>query len=157
MKSRVMAIAFCLATSGYCPAAATNDEITLPAVSATIDAGGCKAKYEPGDNRRCVGFWDTTNVVVKWRCDIPARGAYRILLVYAAQVSEPGPTLEVIAGDQRADGIAKPTGDWGRFTELDLGPVVFRKPGTIDIFVRAIRLCSNHGVNLRAMRLVREP
>ena len=136
--------------------AGTADAITLDAKSATIEDPTHEAKYESGGDRMCVGFWHTTNVVVRWTCDVPRKGAYRVILVHAAQISDPGSEVEVTVDGQRANGFVKPTGDWGRFEDADLGPVILRKPGQVEVTVKVTRFWAGRGMNLRAVRLERE-
>ncbi len=138
-------------------AAETNEAIVLDSKDAVIDAAGGKAQYESKEDRRCVGYWESTNVVVRWTTTVPAKGAWRVAVEYAAQLPDPGPEVEVVAGNQRASGILRPTGDWGKFVLADLGPILFRKAGSIEVTVKTISLCRGHGINLRGVRLMREP
>jgi hypothetical protein len=136
--------------------AAAGDVIALDSKNARIEDRDGSAKYEDIANRRCVGFWHGTNVVVTWKFDVPEKGAYRVIVVYAALVPEPGSEIEVNVANQRANGLAKPTKDWGKFEELDLGPVLLRKTGPAEVTVKVTRMSGGHGLNLRAIRLVRE-
>lgn len=132
--------------------------VVLEAVSAKIiRAAGDTAKFETAGDRRCVGYWHSTNTVVRWTFELKERATFRVVLVYASQCPEPGPEVEVTAGAQKANGFVKPTGDWGKFTEQDLGPVLLRKPGTVEVAARVTRMCGERGVNLRAVKLVKEP
>lgn len=140
------------------PAGDAVETILLHASNATIQAGGGTAKFEPGANRQCVGFWNTTNTVVSWKTRVPAKATYRVVVVYASLASQPGSDVELTIGSQRANGLAKPTGDWGKFVELDLGPVLIRRPGELEVSARATRMGGGGGAwNLRAVRLVPEP
>lgn len=145
-----------------CPALCARAEevpgtIVLAASNAVIEANGGSAKYENKADRLCVGFWNSTNTVVRWRAAIPARGAYRVVVVYAAQIGPGGTDVRVDVGDtQSANGLAKSTDDWGRFRDLDLGPVLLRRPGDVDVAVRVTRMSTGSAWNLRAVKLAPE-
>jgi hypothetical protein len=135
---------------------AAAGDIVLEAVNAKVNAAGSGAKFEPGSDRRCIGFWKSTNVTVSWTVQIPERATYRVVFIYATIAPAP-PEVEVTVGGQRANGFAKPTGDWGKFEEADLGPVMVRKPGTVEVVARVTRMVGANAVNLRAVKLVKEP
>lgn len=142
--------------AALCVRAAEGD-VVLEAVNGKVEAAGSGARYEAGLDRRCIGYWKSTNVTVSWRFELKERATYRVILVYATLAPEPGPEVEVLVGSQKANGFAKPTGDWGKFVELDLGPVLVRKPGTVEVVARVTRMVGVNAVNLRAVRLVKEP
>ena len=139
---------------GLCVAAA--EPILLKARDAKVGGGG-EAKYESGGARDCIGFIHSTNTTITWTAQIPTRGAYRVFAIYSTGPKLGGGAFEILIGGQRADGSPVDTGDWGNFKELDLGPVLLRKPGPVEVVVRPTRLINNrHVMNLRAIKLVPE-
>lgn len=131
------------------------DPIVLKARDAMV--AGPEAKYESGGARDCIGFIHSTNVTITWKFDLPQRGAYRVFVLYSTGPKLGGGAFEVTAGGQRADGSPVDTGDWGNFKELDLGPILLRKPGPTELVVRPTRLVNNrHVMNLRSVKLVPE-
>lgn len=135
---------------------AAMGDILLEAVNAKVDAAGGGAKYETASDRRCIGFWKSTNVTVRWSVEVPQRATYRVIFIYAT-IAADAPEVEVAVGSQKANGFAKPSGDWGKFLEVDLGPVLVRKPGTVEVVARVTRMVGGNAVNLRGVRLVKEP
>lgn len=151
-RSRLLVLALAL---GFEASAA--DTIMLKARDAVVGGDG-QGKYEAGPARDCIGFWHSTNTTVSWSFDLTNRGTYRVLMVYSTGPKLGGGAFEVNVGGQRADGSAIDTGDWGCFMELDLGPVMLRKPGRLELVVRPTRLVNNrHVMNLRGVKLVPEP
>ncbi len=114
------------------------------------------AKYETIPNRLCIGFWHSTNIVARWSLNVPAKSAYRVVAVLSCMKGSEGAQFEVRVAGQRAAGFVPSTDDWGRFVELDLGPVLLRKPGPAELTVQAITMPHGSAMNLRAVRLVPE-
>ena len=57
-------------------------------------------------------------------------------------------------GHWDATGFVPATGDFQKFAELDLGPLMVRKPGKIDVTVQVTRIERKDAMNLRAVKLV---
>lgn len=134
-------------------------ESTKPTVLHSRDArieGQGSAKYESRPEQQNIGVWNTTNTVVKWPTASLGKGVYRVVVVFACSPGEEGSDFEVTVGSQRAAGVTVSTGGWTRFAEMDLGPVILRKDGPVDVAVRVIRIKRHWGINLRELRLIPE-
>ena len=114
------------------------------------------ARYDGGADFHCLRDWKSTNVVARWQVNIPAKGAYRVLLTYACPHPSAGSTIEVDVGTQRASGFTESTGSWQTFKEFDLGPVLLRKPGQTELSVKATYAAHGSVWDLRCVKLARE-
>ena len=127
----------------------------LDTKNATLE--GPNARYDGGPDFHCIRDWKNTNIVARWNFDVPAKGAYRVLLTYACPTNLFGSEIEVTVGSQRAGGFTESTGTWITFKEFDLGPLLLRKPGTTEVAVKITRILNKSGAwDLRTVKLVRE-
>lgn len=133
--------------------AATGDVIRCRAAAAAV-SGGLKVEGKSGAPN--VGYWLSIDGVVQWKTNLPARGTFRVVATLACPADSAGAEFVVDVGTQRANGTVPATGSWTNYTDLDLGPVILRQPGPIDIVVRAIRRPHYAVMNLREIRLVPE-
>jgi hypothetical protein len=141
--------------SVFCVAAAEKPgAIDLPAKTAKI--AGPDAAYDEGSEYRCIRSWKTTNVVLRWSFTIPAKGAYRMFINYSAPHTSDNSEALIECGNQRASFFVKSTGDWRRFVEADLGPILFRKPGEAELTLRVTAKMPGSVWDFRSLRLVPE-
>ena len=132
------------------------ESIELRARDAVL-AGGGPTRYFTNSAHDCIGHWTTTNVTATWSFALKERGTYRVVAVVAHEDGGSAARFTVEVGDQRANGVIPRTGGWFRFTELDLGPVILRRPGTVQVVVHVDFLKGGGAMNLRAIRLERQP
>jgi len=141
---------------GLCNALAAQaaDEIVMEAGAAKID--GPDARYDDKPGTKAIRYWNNTNVVVSWSVQIPARGAYRVLLTYASPQKDPDSNqAEISIGNQTTTFSPVSTGGFGNYAEQDIGPVLLRKPGQAEVKLRFIRMKSL-GWDFQKIRLVKE-
>lgn len=155
MKKWVLPILLHLALVIPC-FAADPSVIVLAARDAKI-GGDHQAVYEGGTERDNIGIWRTTNATAVWKFDLPERGAYRVIVVYSCDDNGAGNTFEITVGGQHANGVTASTHGWTKYVELDLGPVILRKPGPMELTARPTRILRTFAMNIQAVRLVREP
>lgn len=129
--------------------------ITLHVRDAVLEARGGTTQFHGGTNRTVIGHWNSTNSVVSWKTTIPVKAAYRVVLVCSCDAENAGSEVLVEVGGQRATGTIPATG-WGNLTELDLGPVLIRKPGEVAASVRALSRKRGAVMNLKEVKLVPE-
>lgn len=144
------AVALCAGAAG---AGEPGGVIVLAAREATLTGGG-PIQYQPATNRDCIGHWNGTSNTVGWVFEAPERRTYRIIVSLACVRGQEGSTFEVEAAGQTAAGTVVATGDWGVFTNLDVGPLMIRKPGRVELVVRPKTVARAAVMNLRAVRLV---
>lgn len=118
-------------------------------------AGG-KARYDGGDAFRCIRGWQSTNVTATWKLAVPSRGTWRVFIAYACPPEIAGSEFEMQLGDQKVNGTIASTDRWENFKEMDLGPVMFRKPGTCEVVLRVTKGRRGDHWDVRAIRLVAE-
>lgn len=128
--------------------------ILLDGKDATLTGGGIR--YQPSSDRRCIGFWNGLTNTVGWKVTIPEKRTYRIFVTQSCLDPQAGSEFEVAFAGQQASGIVKGSGDWSKFVELDLGPVMVRKPGTYELIIRPTRVPRSTVMNLRSVKLVPE-
>lgn len=135
-------------------AADGSGEILLPSKAAALE--GPDAKYDDGAEFKCIRNWKSTNVVLRWSFDVPAKAAYRVYVTYAAPNDATGCEAELATGNQVAKFMVKTTGDWRKFVETDLGPILLRKPGPAELTIRVTRKMGGSVWDFRSLRLVPE-
>lgn len=128
--------------------------LTLETRDAKREGGG---RYDPDPKYRCIRDWLQTNMIARWTFDLPARGTYRVIAVYACDPKVAGSTFEIEIGNQKANGTVQSTDRWENFKEYDLGPVLLRKPGPLSVTVRVTRIPRGTAWDLRLLRLVPDP
>ena len=126
------------------------DLIVLRARDATI-IGDAKLA---GDK---IGSWNSVAAHVVWTTTVARAGTYRVLFEYSCTQQASGTEFDVLVGSQRANGVVADTGGWGSFTNLDLGPVLVRKAGLLQIEVVPTKSRQKSSLmNLRSVTLRRE-
>lgn len=133
--------------------AVTGEAVRCRAAEATV-SGGTRIEVKGGSTN--IGYWLSIDGVVQWKTSVPSRGAYRVVLSLACASDSGGAEFVVDVGTQRANGTVPVTGSWTNYVDLDLGPVILRQAGPIDVVVRAIRKPKYAVMNLRELRLVPE-
>lgn len=136
-----------------CVCTRAAEPLRLKVASATVSGG---PKLETIGGAQNIGFWNSIDGLVAWKTNLPARGTYRVIAVVSCPKGVNGSEFVVDVGNQRANGIVPATGAWTNYVDVDLGPVILRQPGPLDVVVRAIRKPKSAVMNLREIRLVPE-
>jgi hypothetical protein len=112
---------------------------------------GTKAKLEehPGNYR--IGFWSDASDYVTWDYAATRWGKYNVKLAYST-ASPDGAEIEVQLGDAKASGTLKSTGDWYRYTTIDLGDVYVNE-GKQALSVKCVKPAGGAVMNLKAVIL----
>lgn len=134
-------------------AADPSTTLVFKARDAIIEGGG-RARFENGPAQQNIGVWDSTSTVIRWTNAVAAKGTFRVKLVYSCSDNDAGSSFEVSVGSQRATGVTSGTHGWTNFVELDLGPVILRKPGLVEVSFRVTKIVKRWGINVRELRLV---
>lgn len=135
-------------------AADAPPSLVLDGSAAKVTGG---ARYDGSAQQRCIRYWGKTNVVATWSVAVPARGTYRVFATYSCDPHVAGSSYEIQIGNQKANGVVQGTERWGVFKEFDLGPVLFRKPETVEVSLRGTKVVRGTLWDLRSLRLVPEP
>jgi hypothetical protein len=112
---------------------------------------GSKAKLEahPGNYR--IGFWSDARDFATWDYAATRWGKYNVQLTYST-ASPDGAEVEVQLGDAKATGTLKSTGDWYRYTTIDLGDIYVNE-GKQTLSVKCVKPSGGAVMNLKAVIL----
>jgi alpha-L-fucosidase len=124
-----------------------DGRVVLPAEDARLH--GDEIKYEPGDQRDCIGFWTNPADWADWSFQVIKPGKFDVTAEVAALE---GASLKVSAGDSTSTGAAAATGDYGKFRVARLGVLEIASPGKVTLAVRPVT-DGWHPLNLKAIRL----
>lgn len=116
------------------PSQQSDGSIKLRAVDAICH--GHHIRYEPGEKRDTIGFWLDPNEWVEWKFNVTQPGRFTISAETAAVGSG---SFQVISEDQKIDATAPTTGDYGRFTTIELGQIDIAGAGKAALAVKAVR------------------
>lgn len=102
--------------------------ISRPAVNGTVyltaEKGkgiGPDIKYMPEWN---AFGWFTAKDRVEWDLDLPKKGTYEVWMEWSVSDEEAGKPFVITSGDQRIEGIVKPSGSWETFQKAKIGELV---------------------------------
>lgn len=130
--------------------------IVLHARDAELESLGKGIAFNNPTGRVYIGSWKSTESSARWAVDYPSRAAYRVILVAGCDATNAGSTVQVDTAGQSATGTIPSSGAWGQFVDVDLGPILVRKPGPTNLTVRATRIARFATMNLKAVKLVPE-
>ncbi len=115
------------------PAAEGGSPQTLHAAKAITH--GEQIRYELGSDRDNLGCWTNASDWAEWEFEITRPGQYKVTAQIAAVASG---RFQVVLGDQKLEGSAPNTGDYGRFQQVELGTVTLTSSGKTSVAVRPI-------------------
>ena len=147
---RALGCVFCMSVAAW-PVLA--GDVALEASRAKISGG---ARYDRNPDLNCIRYWGSTNVSASWKVDAVPRGTWRVFLTYACPDNMAGSEFEVVVGGQKVTGTTAGTGSWTTFKEMDLGPVILRRAGPVDVVLRIARMAKSSAWDVRGLRLVPE-
>jgi alpha-L-fucosidase len=131
------------------PTHAADGTLTLHAVDASVRGS---ARYEPREDRRCIGFWMDVNDEIRWAARVRDPGPYEVTLELACEPGSEGSTFMADIDGSAVEGVVPATGGWGEFITVRLGPV-WLDAGALDVTVKATDKPGLAVMNLRAVRL----
>ena len=114
------------------------------------------ARYEEGDGKDNIGFWDGEDTTVSWTVPIEAPGAYTVEVVFAADHAADGHDYAVRIAEQEVLGTVHKTGGWTDFVTEEIGTLTIARRGRYLLSVEPRRKRSRGAplMNLQAVRLV---
>ncbi|MBN1420606.1 MAG: DUF1080 domain-containing protein [Planctomycetes bacterium] len=125
----------------------------LDAKDAKIHGSG--AQYEPADNRKCIGVWNSTNAWVSWDVRVETPGTFEVE-VSQSMADQAGSVYVVEMAGQSLEGTVRGTGDWARFVGIGLGELKVEKAGTYPLAVKVTKKPGTYVMNLRSVTLRRK-
>ncbi len=130
------------------PAAESNTPQRLSAAQAITH--GEQIRYEVGPDRDNLGCWTNASDWAQWELPIARPGRFKVTAEIAAVASG---RFQVVCADQKLEGSAPNTGDYGRFQKVELGTVELTSSGKTSVAVRPIPE-GWQPMNLKALDLV---
>jgi len=97
---------------------------------------GHQIRYEAGHQRDNIGFWLDPSDWVEWTFKITQPGKFMVSAETAATGSG---SFELTVGDQTIEATAPTTGDYSRFTTLELGQIEITQTGKTSLAVKAVK------------------
>jgi hypothetical protein len=96
---------------------------------------GEQIRYEIGLDRDNLGFWNKASEWAEWGLEVVRPGRFQITVEIAALASS---RFQVLFADQRLEGTAPNTGDYGRFQKVELGIVEVTSCGQSRVVVQPL-------------------
>jgi hypothetical protein len=126
------------------------DKGLLHAKFAVVHGNG--ARYENRVDRYCIGHWNNPKTWVSWKAG-PKKGRYKVGVV-PARPGQKGPVeYEVSLADQILTGETEPTGDWGKFSTVEVGEIIVEKNGNYQVAFKLLATKGQSFLNLRGIQL----
>ena len=116
---------------------------------------GDQVNTEEKGGQTNIGFWDKASDWVSWKLKVSAPGAYAVTAAIATV--HQGAEVAVDVGGRILTGAVPQSGDWGKFTEVNLGTVDVSAAGEQLVKVRAADPAKWKALNLRWVKLSRVP
>jgi alpha-L-fucosidase len=129
--------------------------IVLRAGDATVAGAAGRpatARYESGNGRDNIGFWNDPNDRVSFEFLVSNPGTYEVR-VEAACAPGTGGRYQLSAGAQTLEATARDTGGWTRFEAALVGKLVFAKGGAVTLTVKPLSEPPWRAMNLKEIVL----
>lgn len=101
--------------------------INLEAKSATTYAENMR--YEPNEEKDCLGFWNDENDWAEWTFDVTSPGKFNVTLHYGCGNGNEGSEVAVLVNDKTLKFTVEDTGGFQSWKTVDLGTVDLGVPG----------------------------
>ncbi len=104
-----------------------DGSIILEAGSATTYSE--KMRYEPKEEKNCLGFWTEVEDWAEWVFDVTTTGKFQMSVFYGCGDGAGGSEVALYLNDQTHGFTVEETGGFQEWKELDLGTVSLDAPG----------------------------
>ncbi|MDF1656637.1 MAG: hypothetical protein P1U58_03435 [Verrucomicrobiales bacterium] len=98
-----------------------DGSIVLDAATATTYSE--KMRYEPNEEKNCLGFWTEVEDWAEWTFDITTTGKFQMSVFYGCGDGAGGSEVAIYLNDQTHEFTVSETGGFQEWKELDLGVV----------------------------------
>lgn len=115
-----------------------DGSILLDAKTATTYA--TMLRYEPKEEKNCLGFWKEKDDWAEWVFDVSKPGMFALTLHYGAAEASAGGRAAVLVNDQTREFAIENTGGYQSWKALDLGTVEIKTKGENRVAVVALEL-----------------
>ncbi len=104
-----------------------DGSINLEANSATTYAE--KMRYEPAEEKNCLGFWNDPKDWAEWKFDVTSPGKFNVSLHYGCGNGNEGSEIAVLVNDETLKFTVEDTGGFQSWKTVELGTVDLSIPG----------------------------
>lgn len=104
-----------------------DGSIVLDAKTATTYSENMR--YEPKEEKDCLGFWTNVEDWAEWLFDVTSTGEFQISVFYGCGDGSGGSEVAIYVNDQTLDFTVEDTGGFQSWKELDLGVVSLNAMG----------------------------
>lgn len=125
--------------------------LELDSSDATVH--GVMLRYEPKEEKQCLGFWTNPNDWAEWSVEIPAPGAYAVTLTQGCGKGHGGSEARVLCAGQELTFTVEDTGGFQNWRERPLGEIRFEKAGTYSLAVKPVSKKGVAVMDIRRLRL----
>ncbi len=101
--------------------------IVLHAKSATTYSENMR--YEPKEEKQCLGFWTNKEDWAEWVFDVSAPGNFEMEIYYGCGTGNEGSQVDILVNDQEKSLVVEDTGGFQSWKKLSLGQVTLDTPG----------------------------
>ncbi|MBW3541976.1 MAG: tetratricopeptide repeat protein, partial [Planctomycetes bacterium] len=136
-------------------AAAAAREIPLSLDTVKVEKTTEQFGVVDQNGTKTVGAWQNANDWVHWEFDVPAAGAYDVLLDYAHAGGGSKYSLEfgLALGQPVLTGTLANTGGWGNFRNDRIGTILVAASGRYKLAIRPVELVNGHLMVLKGVTL----
>lgn len=107
--------------------------IILEAKSATTYSENMR--YEPKEEKNCLGFWTSKEDWAEWIFDVSAPGTFEVALYYGCGTGNEGSKVTMLINDQEKSLTVEDTGGFQSWKKLSLGEVTLSAAGENKIAI----------------------
>lgn len=118
------------------PAQLSGGRIVLHASTAKVD--GARLRYEPEQEKNCLGFWVNPADRASWTFDVTTPGQYKIHLWQGCGTDSGGSRVEVRCAGRSLTFTVEETGGFQEFKRREIGTLRFDAPGPQTLEIRAL-------------------
>jgi alpha-L-fucosidase len=111
--------------------------------------GGLKTENKGGQPN--IGFWDNGNDSATWKVSLKQPGKYTVTASCSRSGGESSFVVE--AAGQKLPAIAKSTGSWDKFAQVDVGTLEIKQAGDQTVTVHPADAKTWKAMNLRWLKL----
>ncbi|MBC8096703.1 MAG: hypothetical protein H7Y43_12915, partial [Akkermansiaceae bacterium] len=108
---------------------------TLRLMASEADLHGSEIRYESGDGKDNLGYWNNPGEFASWTFKVDRPGRFQINVEIASLGQG---TFQVIAGAEKLEATAPNTGDFTKFKRLNLGMLEIANAGDVTLTVKPI-------------------
>ena len=132
-----------------------DGKVVLSSSDATVR--GQMLRYEPNPKKLCLGFWTNPHDKAEWRFAIAQPGTFAVEIDLGCGEGHGGSEAYVASGDQSLTFTVEDTGHFQNFVTRSLGTLTFAEAGNHSITVGALRKAKAAVMDVREVRLIRQP